>query len=248
MATTTNSTQSNPFADGWIQTTLLPLATRAAAGNDTDELRDELFRTIWPWATATADRLARKTAAGGDAAEVRSTVLLAIWQTTGRVDWDRAQTWPALLKQRLAGACVDASRTSDVLSRRLRLAQRDLAAARREREQLLGRLLGAAEVTEVARSLWPKARPGWLAVVLGGQPEPPDPGGAVIIDMTERLERAEASQAVRCWLQDQLPTPLAEDLLGWFNGPRRSDVVPARLSRQLTPFVDDLRQRLAVAA
>ncbi len=158
-------TNVDPFNHQWVTGDLAAMAARVEAGEPAATLRQQLFETLWPWATQMADREVRRLPARADGDETRSQLLGAVWQATQRIDWSNYGGWPSLLRRRLLGARMDAARTDDPLSRRHRQAFTRCLTAIAAEEQARGRRLAATERDAVAATIFPSSasRPGLLA-------------------------------------------------------------------------------------
>jgi hypothetical protein len=244
----------DPFAPGWAAEVLDPFAERAAAGADHSALCDELFELLWPWANRLADRVVARLPRSADRHVTRSEVLVAVWQATRRISWEHPETWPAMLRQRVRGAQVDAARADDTLSRRLRRAHGELAGAIARREQQEGRHLTKAEATDLAAALWPRARHHWVELVLADGHYPVGSSGCESLpelSPEDRLLDAERQDAVRQWMA-QLPEELSAAVEAWLRLERPRAALPARLRARLHPhlgqlaaFASDARDRVA---
>jgi hypothetical protein len=241
----------SPFSAEWRSTVLQDLAARAAAGEDPDALRAELLEHLWPWAQRLADREARRLPAGSDRDDTRSHVLAAMWQATRQIDWDRWDTWPALLLRRVRGARIDAARSDDVVSRRDRgvLNRIDTEVVTSERER--GRTLTAAEQDEIRErvlaALTPRRRRA-LAGAVTGPPVLVDTFATNVVDdrwdPEARTLEADRAQHLGCWLRHDLPPELREHLLDWLAQQKQGSVVPARLRARLLPYLPSLLERV----
>ncbi len=238
----------DPFDPHWAAAELGALAARAAAGEDPDRLRAQLLHDLWPWAIRVANRAAARLPASADRNTTRSEVLLAVWQATQRINWDQATTWPAMLRQRIRGAQVDAARADDTLSRRLRQAQLQLSREVASLEQAQGRHLSTREQSELAVSMWPRSRPEWMAYVLREEVGSFDSDWSDTrrsLSPEEHCLEAERRESVRAWVH-RLPPTLATDVVAWLGQPKPRATLPARLRARLTPYLDDLRTLVPV--
>ncbi|GAA1958624.1 hypothetical protein [Catenulispora subtropica] len=238
----------NPFAPDWTETGLRPLADRAHSGESPARLGDELLTQLWPWAVRTAEQMARRLPPGADRDALRGEVLLEVFQATRRIDWDRYRTWPALLRSRLRNAWSAAARAEDPLSRGQRGARRAFLAAEEELTHRLRRTPTPAERLSLAIALSPHAQAA--PVLLGTSATARDPetllGSASVVDddPAVHFERRAARQAVRAWIDQDLPPRLAAELKTVL-AHDAGDRISRELLRQLKPFLDPLRRRLA---
>jgi hypothetical protein len=227
------------------------LAERAFDGEDQERLRSELLELLWPWAQRLADREARKLPGGSDQDDTRSHVLTAVWQATRQIDWDRWETWPALLLRRVRGARIDAARNDDVVSRRDRLVLNriDTEVASTERER--GSTLSAHERDEIRErtlaALTPRRRRA-LAGAITGPPVMVDSWASTITDDRWDPEaltiEADRAASLGSWLRHDVPSDVREHLLEWLAQEKHGTVVPARLRSRLLPYLPSLLDRV----
>ena len=242
---------TSPFSAEWRSTVLRDLASRAANGDDLDQLRAELLELLWPWAQRLADQEARRLPAGSDRDDTRSHVLTAVWQATRQIDWQRWETWPALLLRRVRGARIDAARSDDTVSRRDRVVLKridaEVAAAERDR----GRTLTCAERdavrSEVLAGLTPRRRSALASAVTGPPVLVDSFPGVLADDRWDPEQRAVASdRAVNLhgWLSHDVPKELSKQVYTWLEQDTRDAVVPARLRTKLLPYLPQLLDRV----
>lgn len=238
----------NPFAAGWTDTGLRPLAERAHTGEPSAELSDELLAQLWPWALRTAERMARRLPIGADRDALRGEVLLEVFQATRRIDWDRYRSWPALLRGRLHNAWSAVARAEDPLSRGQRAARRAFLAAEEELAHRLGRTPTPAERLRLAAGLSPhsQAVPALFGapMVIRGSDALVEAATLIDDDPAAQVERRAIRQAVHAWIDRDLPPRLAAEvrtMLARDAGDRMS----RELLRRLKPFLAPLWQRLA---
>lgn len=236
---------ANPFDPGWTEAALRPLADRARSGEPSNRLADELLGLLWPWASHAAEMMSRRLPPGADRDALRSEVLWEVFQATRRVDWDRYQSWPALLRSRLHNAWSTAARAEDPLTRGQRAARRAFLAAEEAAIHRTGRPLAPADRDRLAATLSPHGAIG--PVLLGRAIVAPMPAGPVVADVDEdpavTVERLVTQRGVRAWIEQDLPPALAERvraLLAQDGGDRLTAV----LRRRLQPYLDALRRRV----
>ena len=249
--TTRVRTTIDPFDVSWRHGPVRQLAERARRGADREGLSNELFRMVWPWARAYADRVVTRLPSWADADGTRSEILMTVWKATAQIDWERWETWPALLSRRVRGARLDAARLDDALSRRDRVMLNRLRAEIADLEQEGGRTLTQAEREQVRRRFLdalPPRRRRAVAAAPAGVGVPLDKVAEVLADDRWQPERAALSRdeatGLRTWLEEDLPERLREQLLEWFAQESRSAVVPARLRARLAPYVPLLASRV----
>ena len=237
---------AKPIEPAWVDCKLSGLAERAQAGEPDGPLRDELLAEIWPWVTRTTEALVRTLPAGSDKAAVRSEVIWESYQAVRRIEWSRYRTWPALLRARVRGGYSYAARAEDVLTRGQRKARSAYLTEVEKLTQQLARTLTPAESRKLAQSVSPHRR---IAPVLLGrsmmvsleeagidqESKDEDPGAI--------LERTWMAQAVREWVDKDLPAELAQRVREVLHADHE---IPVRLRAALTPFTSLLRLRLAM--
>ncbi|MGH9066049.1 MAG: hypothetical protein ACRD0J_00770 [Acidimicrobiales bacterium] len=239
----TSTFTADPLDPVWAKRALGSLSQRAQAGEDADELRDELFEALWPWTLREAERAVVRLPSWADRNVTRSEIILAVWQATRRIGWERTETWPVLLRRRLRGAVVDAARNDDTVSRRLRQGHHQLARAVAQKEQEGRRHLCVREQDELAATLWPSARPQWLKLLRspGESPLAMEEAFQAERGPEDEVLDGEQRRAVRAWLT-ALPPELALEVLTWAERPRAAKALPRRLLRRLEPHLDSLRR------
>lgn len=251
LRTTSPAPARSPFSVEWRTTALRGLADRAAAGEDADALRGELLDLLWPWAQRLAEREARKLPAGSDRDDTRSHVLTAVWQATRQIDWDRWDTWPALLLRRIRGARIDAARSDDVVSRRDRLVLNEIDTEVSVTERERGCTLSAHERDEIRARILAALSPRRRRALAGAVTGPPvlvDSFTPAIVDdrwdpEARTLEAARA-ESLGSWLRHDVPPELRERLLDWLAQDKQGSVVPARLRTRLLPYLPSLIDRV----
>lgn len=253
MATSERTSQRSfsPFSAEWRETELAALAARAEAGEDQDDLRSELLQRLWPWAQRLADREARKLPVGSDADDTRSHLLTAVWQATRQIDWDRWDTWPALLLRRVRGARVDAARNDDVVSRRDRLVlnrvEAEVAACERQR----GASLSSNEREAIRQRIFSELAPRRRRALSNAVTTPPVLVDTFATDVADERWDPEAlavaadrAESLDVWLHHDVPPELRARLLEWFARDTRGGAVPVRLRDQLLPYLPSLVERV----
>jgi hypothetical protein len=238
-----------PRHPSFVELVLRPLAQRARAGEDRACLVDELFEgTVHPWAESYAARQAVGLPSHADRNEVHSQVLRLAWEACRRIDWDRIESWPALLEAKVAHARTEAARSDDWLSRRERVHRRRFLHAIESREQSCGRPLSSSEKMEVALTVVPSSnRVDWAAELLVAKhpstvAEPPDVEHHVDVaeEVAEVLRRRERAACLKEWLAlvAYEDARLADDLQAWHdNRAERGRPLPARLARRVEPYI-----------
>ncbi|QMU78390.1 hypothetical protein GXW83_24455 [Streptacidiphilus sp. PB12-B1b] len=242
---------ANPFDPCWIAEQLAPMAARAAAGEPSSLLSDQLFESIWPWALRTAERWARLVPPGADRDAVKSDVLWEVFQATRRIEWPRYQVWPALLKARMRGGFTAAGRTDDPLTRGQRRARNQYLKCTETRTHLLGRQLTSSELLSLAEALG--ARESVIPVMTGRSIVTSLQGDAVLqaslADPSDTPEttaiRSVTCQGVRSWIEQDLPRPLAHQLTTMLHGPSEKIRLNARERGRLRAYLPALLKRVA---
>jgi hypothetical protein len=241
-------TRVTPRHPRFVDDVLRPLARRAAAGEDPHRLAEELYETaVHPWALAQARAQCRGLPAHADANEVTSQVLRLAWEACLRMDWQRVESWPALLERKVAHGRVEAARAEDWLSRRERVHRRRYQRAVLDQEQRVGRTLTQAECLDVATDVVPASkRVDWARELLAAKhpstvaqlPEVAA-GRDIATDVEERLLAAERADRLHDWLAvlARQDPRLAEDLLRWGGADEdRNRALPVRLARRVEPY------------
>jgi hypothetical protein len=232
----------------FVPDVLAPLADRARAGEDGRQLAEELYeRVVHPWAMAQAKAQAVGLPAHADRNEVLSQVLRLAWEACLKIDWERIESWPALLEGKVTHARIEAARAEDWLSRRERVYRRRYQRAVAELEQSSGRPLSHAERLRVAAQVAPPSnRVDWAReLVAAKHPStvaelPEGPARSDVADeVEERLMHRERARRLEEWLtalaaEDQR---LADDLGRWRDSSDdQSRDLPARLARRVEPY------------
>jgi hypothetical protein len=227
---------------------LTPLAERARCGEDGRRLAEELYeRHVHRWALAQASSQAAGLPVHADRNEVLSQVLRLAWEACLKIDWERVESWPALLEGKVTLARVEAARAEDWLSRRERVYRRRYQRAVADLEQSSGRPLSHAERLEVAGTVAPASnRVDWAReLVEAKHPStvaelPESPAHSDLADeVEERFMRGERARRLEEWLaalasEDER---LAEDLGRWRDsGDDQARDLPARLARRVEPY------------
>lgn len=237
-----------PRSAGFVATVLGPLRARAAAGEPTPVLAQELYEGwVHRWAVGEARAQAGRLPAHADRAEVTSQVLRLAWDACLRIDWDRTETFPAFLERKVGSASAEAARVDDWLSRRERTYRRHYQRAVGELEQTRGRGTTVQERRVLARACAPvSSRVDWERELLAARhpdvvADVPDIEGdddvAGIVEA--ELMRIERSRSLGRWLaalsgEDRR---LATDLRRWSeHEDERFPCLPARLARRVAPF------------
>jgi hypothetical protein len=236
---------ANPFASGWIETGLRPLAVRARSGEQLEQVAGELLRQLWPWANRAAEAMARRLPPGADLDALRSEVLWEVFQATRRIDWDRYDTWPALLRDRLRNAWSSAARAEDPLTRGQRAARRAFLAAEEAAIHRTGQALTPAERDRLAVSVSPHGETG--PVLLGRAIVAPLPPTSFVADddgdPAVTVERLLTQRGVRTWIDEDLPPGLAR-CVRVLLAQDRGDQLTAVLRRRLMPYLGALLERI----
>lgn len=246
----------DPFDRGWVETGLRALAERARRPDpDPDatpgvpDPRDQLLEALWPWALHTARARSARLPPGADHDAVFGEMLWEVFQAVRRIDWERYDVWPALLKARLRAAWSSAARAEDPLTRRERQARTAYLASVEAETQRLGRSLTATERYAIARLLRPGA--GTAPVVLGRRICPaaavPDPArGAMVTtddDPAVLLQRAHLRRAVRMWAARDLPPELGREVSALLDRDDVDHLSPA-MRRRLQAYAAALHRRV----
>lgn len=243
--------RADPFSKAWVDTALRALAEHAGqrgAGRDStgQESTDRLFEILWPWALRTARAQAARLPLGADQDAVCGETLWEVFQAVRRIDWQRYDVWPALLKARLRNAWSSTARADDLLTRGERRARTAYLTQVEAEIQRLGRSLTVAERADIAR--WLRPHGGTSSILLGRSllslTVAPDPGavGEVADDPAVLLQRRWLCEAVRAWITHDLPPELAHEvsiLLEKDEGDRMS----SGLLRRIRPYSAALQQR-----
>ncbi|GAA2395961.1 hypothetical protein GCM10010420_21910 [Streptomyces glaucosporus] len=233
-----------------METELRGLAGRARRGAPR-EARDRLLETLWPWALRTARTCAARLPPGADRDAVHSEVLWEVFQAVRRMDWERYDVWPALLKARLRNAWSTAARAADPLTRGERRARSAYLARVEAETQRLRRSLTPAERFAIARRVSPRG--GVVPVVLGRSLLTADQDaaaqGAVETsgdtdgDPAVLAQRALLRWAVRTWVVHDLPPELSREVTAALERDEGDRLGPALL-RRLGPHRASLHRRL----
>jgi hypothetical protein len=248
---------ADPFDRAWVDTELRTLAERtrrpgpdggATAPAQPSDPADQLFEALWPWAQRTARAQAARLPPGADRDAVYGETLWEVFQAVRRIDWQRYDVWPALLKARLHAAWSAAARAEDPLTRGERQARTAYLAGVDAETQRLGRSLTAAERYAIARRLRPGG--GTAPVVQGRRLCPaaaatdPDrtPANADD-DPAVLLQRTYLRRAVRVWIARDLPADLGREVSALLAQDAADRLSPA-LRRRLRAYVPALHRRI----
>lgn len=237
--------EADPFDRAWVETGLRTLAEQ------TPRAPDQLLEVLWPWALRTARAQAARLPAGADRDAVYGETLWEVFQAVRRIDWQRYDVWPALLKARLRAAWSAAARAEDPLTRGERQARTAYLAGVEAETQRLGRSLTAAERYAMARRLRPGG--GTAPVVQGRRLSPaaavPDPdtgrpgADAADDDPAVLLQRAYLRRAVRVWIARDLPADLGRAVSALLDDDEVDHLSPA-LRRRLQEYAVALHRRV----
>jgi hypothetical protein len=217
-------------------------------------VNDQLLEALWPWALRTAGAQAARLPPGADRDAVHGEILWEVFQAVRRIDWQRYDVWPALLKARLRAAWSAAARAEDPLTRGERQARTAYLARVEAETQRLGRMLTSAERYAIARRLRPSG--GTAPVVLGRRllsstGGPGDPGTIVQAataapaddDPAALLQRAWLRRAVRSWVAHDLPADLRGEVSALLERDE-ADHIGHALLRRLAPYATALHRRI----
>jgi hypothetical protein len=220
-------------------------------------VNDQLLEALWPWALRTAAHQAARLPPGADRDAVHGEILWEVFQAVRRIDWQRYDVWPALLKARLRAAWSAAARAEDPLTRGERQARTAYLARVEAETQRLGRMLTSAERYAIARRLRPSG--GTATVVLGRRllSSAGGPGGlgdpAAIVqaatattpddDPADLLQRDWLRCAVRRWVAHDLPPDLRSEVSALLERDE-ADRIGHALLRRLAPYATALHRRI----
>lgn len=216
-------------------------------------VNDQLLEALWPWALRTAYTRAARLPPGADRDAVHGEILWEVFQAVRRIDWQRYDVWPALLKARLRAAWSAAARAEDPLTRGERQARTAYLARVEAETQRLGRMLTSAERYAIARRLRPSG--GTAPVVLGRRllssaGGPSDPAAVVQVataaaddDPADLLQRAWLRRAVRSWVAHDLPADLRNEVSALLERDE-ADHIGHALLRRLAPYATALHHRI----
>ncbi|WP_433891241.1 hypothetical protein [Streptomyces sp. CA-111067] len=223
----------------------------------TRSVNDQLLEALWPWALRTAAHQAARLPPGADRDAVHGEILWEVFQAVRRIDWQRYDVWPALLKARLRAAWSAAARAEDPLTRGERQARTAYLARVEAETQRLGRMLTSAERYAIARRLRPSG--GTATVVLGRRllSSAGGPGGlgdpAAIVqaatattpddDPADLLQRDWLRCAVRRWVAHDLPPDLRSEVSALLERDE-ADRIGHALLRRLAPYATALHRRI----
>lgn len=237
--------EADPFDRTWVETELRTLAEQAP------RTPDQLLELLWPWALRTARAQAARLPAGADRDAVYGETLWEVFQAVRRIDWQRYDVWPALLKARLRAAWSAAARAEDPLTRGERQARTAYLAVVEAETQRLGRSLTAPERHAIAQRLRPVG--GTAPVVQGRRLSPsaavPDPAterpgaDAADDDPAVLLQRAHLRRAVRAWIARDLPADLGRAASALLDDDEVDHLDPA-LRRRLQEYAVALHRRV----
>jgi hypothetical protein len=248
--------KADPFDRSWVETELRTLAERARhrdpgarRGPGVPDPHDQLLEALWPWALRTARAQAARLPVGADRDAVSGEILWEVFQAVRRIDWQRYNLWPALLKARIRAAWSTAARAEDPLTRRERQARTAYLASVEAETQRLGRSLTGTERYAIARLLRPVG--DTAAVVLGRQLCPtaavPDPACPAAVaaddDPVVLLQRAYLCCAVRMWIARDLPPELGHEVSALLDRDEVDHLSPA-MRRRLHEYVAELQRRV----
>ncbi|WP_309505785.1 hypothetical protein [Streptomyces pyxinae] len=244
---------ADPFRKAWVDTELRALAeeARARGAGARRESTDRLLEALWPWALRTARAQAARVPAGADRDAVQGEVLWEVFQAVRRIDWQRYEVWPALLKARLRNAWTGAARAEDPLSRgerRSRTAYLRYAEAETHR---LRRTLTPAERTALARRCRPDGAAsgvepvllGRVLLAVGAVPDAGTAPGEAGQDPAVLLQRRWLGQAVRAWVAQDLPPGLGREVAALLDRDE-GDRLSGTLLRRIRPYAEALSARL----
>ncbi len=257
------SAAASPRHPGFTTQVLAPLAIRSSAGESDRALSVELYNIVHPWAVSLAAAQSAGLPAHADRHEVLSQVLRLTWDACVRIDWSRADEWPAFLDAKVSRARIEAARCDDWLSRRERVRRRRFQCELARREQQEQRTLTHGERHDVAAAVAPgTASVDWAQALLNSRhpstvaevPDTLDRTSNTVTVEDQVEDRELGGIRVRClteWMTIVAAENqgLAEDLSRWsdLNQSANRDL-PARLAHRVEPYAPLLLAMLGDAA
>ncbi|MBY8882667.1 hypothetical protein [Actinacidiphila acidipaludis] len=230
----------------------MPAGSPDASGRSAGDL---LLEVLWPWALRTARTQAARLPPGADRDGFQGQILWEVYQAVRRIDWQRYDVWPALLKARLRAAWSAAARAEDPLTRGERQARTAYLAQVEAETQRLGRTLTSAERYAIARHVRPGG--GTAPVVLGrrllSSAGPDDPAAVLQAatgtaaasddDPAVLLQRAWLRRSVRIWITHDLPPDLRREVFALLERDE-ADHIGQALLRRLAAYAPALHRRI----
>jgi hypothetical protein len=260
----TPATAPSPRHPSFTPEVLEPLAVRHAAGESDENLSNELYTLVHPWAVSFAAAQSSGLPAHADRNEVLSQVLRLTWEACLRIDWERHAAWPAFLEAKISRARIEAARCDDWLSRRERVRRRRFQGELARREQVEQRSLTDCERHDVAATVAPSStRVDWAKSMLDSRhpssvAEVPDTiqgSSNESVTVEDQVEGRELDGIRGRCLTEWLTIVAAEnqglasDLSTWSElNESASRDLPARLAHRLEPYTPLLLAMLGDAA
>ena len=241
----------SPYLPEFYALVLEPLIERSKVGAPQDRLADELYTSIHPWLTRFIARKSRYLPATADLGELESRVHESALLACRSLDWNRTETFTALLRMRIEGAAIEAARHDDWLSRRHRKLLNAFRQEVADTEQNCGRVLIDEEKRAIAKKLSPDgARINWESD-LQRQFAPTAWTDAFDNQLSDKLGspedvciKSEYEDIVHEWL-DSLPGDVGQVAYEWaidhVDGNRGA---PRPIMRKLKRYIPELLEKL----
>jgi|GEM_PF-3057123 len=241
----------SPYLPEFHTLVLEPLIERSKVGAPQDRLANELYTAIHPWLTRFVARKSRHLPATADLGELESRIHEAALLACRSLDWNRTETFAALLRMRIEGAAIEAARHDDWLSRRHRKLLNEFRSEVADKEQNFGRVLNDEEKREIAKRLSPDgARINWESD-LQRQFAPTGWTEAFDNQLSDKLGspeevcmKSEYQNIIHEWLQS-LPEGVGEAAYEWaidhVDGNRGA---PRPIMRKLKRYIPALMEKL----
>ena len=249
----------SPRHPDFVELVLAPMADRCHAGESAEDLAEELYSQLHPWALAFAGSLYAGLPPHADRNEVLSQVLRLTWDACRRIDWQRYAAWPAFLETKVRRARIEAARSDDWLSRRERVRRRRFQGELARREQVEHRSLTEQEKQAVAGAVAPSSsRVDWAKSLLAARHPSTVADVPDVIEDTSLEDQVEQHElgdlrmhCVTEWLKllAEENENLANELQRWsLSSDSQDRGLPARLAHRLEPYTPALLAMLGEAA
>jgi len=241
----------SPYLPEFHSQILEPLIARSKVGAPSDRLADELYSAVHPWLTRFIARKSRFLPATADLGELESRIHEAALLACRSLDWNRTETFAALLRMRIEGAAIEAARHDDWLSRRHRKLLNEFRSEVADKEQNCGRILNDEEKRDIAKRISPDgARINWESDL---QRQFAPTGWTEAFDNTlcdklgspeDACMKTEYQKIIHEWLES-LPEGVGEAAFEWavdhVDGNRGA---PRPIMRKLKRYIPSLMEKL----
>lgn len=229
----------DPNSDDFVPSVLLPLLERFKKGEDEQVLKDELLTLVLPWVRQQVVSHIRRIPVNADPSSISSYMHEAAFKAVAKIDWQQIEKWPMYLGSLVRHSAQEAARDDDYLSRQQRVLRKQFRSACiaeetkqqspmtvQDRERIA--LVIAEGQAEVANDLLISWHPREVSIVPDSLSDQ--------ISVEDEVEQQMVKQKIKNWLENELPVDIRNLVIEWMQLPRAT-VLPARLEKQLQPYI-----------